>query len=377
MIAHMLEASGLTVGMFTSPYIMRFNERIQINHVPIPDADLVDYGEQVFAILESLQAQDLDYLVTEFEFITALAFLYFAAKKVDVSVIEVGIGGDTDSTNVLTPVVSVITSVGLDHAALLGDSLSSVARHKAGIIKAGAPVVTAELPTEAQAEIAEQAAQAKSQQYIFGRDFAVTDVRQRNWAQSFDYQDAEGSLKRLKVPLIGDFQTRNAALALQTVHLYAAARGLKLNPADLRKGLLVSRWPVRLEKVSDEPLIVLDGAHNPQGMRALVDNLKRLFGHSQLTLIVGVLGDKAAEGMLRILAELPGRLYLVPVPDNARAVASTTYLLPKGVRAERFDSWQSAFAAYLQMHADEPLIVTGSLYLASAVRQTLLEENDD
>lgn len=369
-IGHILQASGLTVGLFTSPYIMRFNERFQIDATPIDDGRLVEAAATTFDALKAVQTADPAFGVTEFEFISAMAFVIFKQAQVDVAVIEVGIGGDTDATNVITPLVSVITSVGLDHAALLGDTLASVATHKAGIIKPTVTVVTTALPEEALTVVAARVAETHSPWLVDGRDFRVTSGRTVDWGQTFTFEDADGKLARLRIPLVGIHQVHNAGLAIATAKIAAKALHHALLPREIRAGLNASTWPARLERISEEPLMILDGAHNPQGVTALLAALKSLLGGQPTTLIVGMLADKATEAMWAAFAASPYRIWAVPVPDNPRAAALTD--VPTGVAARQFASWQEALAAHLAEFADEPLVVTGSLYLVSAVRQTLL-----
>lgn len=370
-IAHILEASGLTVGLFTSPFIMRFNERIMINHQPIADAALVEAAATVDAALKQVRLQQPNFAVTEFEYITALAFWYFHAQHVDLAVIEVGIGGDTDSTNVIDPLVSVITSVGLDHAALLGPTLTSVARHKAGIIKPQRPVVTAALPAEAMVEVKKRVALTGSRWLVEGQDFAAPHAQLEGWGQRFDFsRPGQAVLRHLHIPLVGAYQVNNASLAIVASQLAATAVEWPLPANAIRAGLIASTWPARMEKISDDPLIVIDGAHNPQGIKAMLSAAKLVFGAQRVTLIIGVLKDKDVPTMVRELESAHVRLWLVPVPDNPRASAISDY--PDADRLLSFTSWQAALAAHLDEEPDEPVIIAGSLYLASAVRQTLL-----
>lgn len=369
-IAHIFEASGLKVGLYTSPFIMRFNERIMIDHQPIPDADLVQAAATVDAALARVQKGEPSFGVTEFEYITALALWYFHQQQTELAVIEVGIGGDTDSTNVITPLVSVITSVGLDHAKLLGNTLASVARHKAGIIKPGRPVVTAALPAEAMAEVKQRVAATGSDWQVLGRDFSVRRAGLAGWGQQFDYQDAEGQLKGVKIPLVGAYQVDNAAVAIAASRLAAQAMSWPLHAGEIRQGLAANTWPARMEKLSDDPLIVIDGAHNPQGIAAMLTAVQQALGGQRVTLIVGVLADKDIKTMIAQLEAANARLWLVPVPDNPRAEALADY--PDAGQLRTFTSWQAALAAHLDEFPEEPVVLTGSLYLASAVRQTLL-----
>ncbi|WP_203623569.1 folylpolyglutamate synthase/dihydrofolate synthase family protein [Lacticaseibacillus sp. 866-1] len=369
-IAHIMEASGLKVGLYTSPFIMRFNERIMIDHQPIPDADLVAAAATTDAAMAKLRETDPDFGVTEFEYITALAFWYFHQQQVDLAVIEVGIGGDTDSTNVITPEVSVITSVGLDHAKLLGHTIKSVATHKAGIIKPQRPVVTAALPADAMAAVKKRVAETGSQWLVAGQNFGTSRAALDGWGQRFDYQAGTFHLSQVFVPLVGDYQVQNAALAIAASRVAAKAMNWPLQPQEIRRGLAKNTWPARMEKLSDDPLIVIDGGHNPQGIAAMLSAVKQVFNDERVTLIVGVLADKDVATIIAELEASTARLWLVPVPDNPRAEALADY--PDAGKLRTFASWQEALAAHLDEFPDEPVVLTGSLYLASAVRQTLL-----
>ncbi|TLQ50273.1 bifunctional folylpolyglutamate synthase/dihydrofolate synthase [Lacticaseibacillus casei] len=369
-IAHVLEAGGLKVGLFTSPFIMRFNERMMIDHKPIPDDELVQAVAVARAALDDLRTAQPDFNVTEFEFVTALAFWYFRQRRVDVAVIEVGIGGDTDSTNVITPVVSVLTEVALDHQKLLGNTIAAIATHKAGIIKPGVPVVTGDLVPEAAAVVAAKTQSTGSQWFRFGRDFTVPKAKLHGWGQRLAYQDEDGSLADLTVPLVGDYQQRNMAIAIKTAKIYAQVTDWPLTARDIRQGLAASRWPARLEKISDSPFIVLDGAHNPDGIKGLVVALHELFS-GPVTVIAGILADKDYASMADMLTRAFATVYLVPVPGTPRALPEAGYQrLHEG---QLKNSWQAALAASLDADPDQPIVITGSLYLAAAARQTLLE----
>lgn len=372
-ISHILEASGLTVGLFTSPFIMRFNERIRIDHQDIDSQRLAELTTHGAAVLADLQRQRPGFVVTEFEFITALALLYFNEANVDVAVIEVGIGGREDSTNVIMPKVAVITSVGYDHQALLGKTLTSIAGHKAGIIKPHVPVVTGILPDEAQVVVAKQVAAMHSQWQQYGQDFSAVHASTFDWGMHFDYHRDQERIRQLTMPLVGSYQPANMAVAITAAKTYAQVMDWPLSDHEVTKGVKASVWPGRMEKISDRPLIILDGAHNPQGIHGLVETLDRLFGQQELTVVAGVLKDKAVDTMIQALSSRDHRLWLVPVPNTPRATKVGDY--PDNVT--HFDSWQEALAAYTQEHSEEPLIITGSLYLVSAVRQTLMGQGDD
>ncbi|MHA3065961.1 bifunctional folylpolyglutamate synthase/dihydrofolate synthase [Lacticaseibacillus saniviri] len=372
MLSHILSASALRVGLFTSPFIMRFNERLMVDNQPIADDELVLAADVVITAVQTLQAEDADYQLTAFDFETVMAFWYFDHIDVDVAVFEVGIGGRDDSTNVMTPLVSVITEVALDHQKMLGDTLAEIAGHKAGIIKQGVPVVLGPLPDEAQPVVITQAQQLDAPVWQYDQQFATQMLAPIAWGQMFNYRGELGQLKDLAIPLVGDYQVVNASLAITAALLYQQLTKWPIKPREIRQGLAESSWPGRFEKISDEPLIILDGAHNPDGIAHLVTTLKTRFSGTNPQIIAGVLADKAMAPMIAALQQV-GTVTLVPVPDTPRSATLADY----DALGNTQPSWQEALAMVLEADTDQPIIVTGSLYLVAAVRQTLLGGSDD
>ncbi|WP_436667800.1 bifunctional folylpolyglutamate synthase/dihydrofolate synthase [Latilactobacillus sakei] len=369
MVSSLLVELGLKVGRYTSPFITRFNERIAIDQQPISDDDLVAVTQHVQQTIETVQQTDADFEVTEFELITAIMFTYFKQQAVDIAVIEVGIGGLYDSTNVLTPLISVITSVGLDHQALLGDTLAAIATQKAGIIKAQHPVVIGKLPAEAQTVIVETAKRLASPLAISGVDFSTTAVKTLpTWGQQLNFQNQTVTLKQLQIPLMGDYQIENAAVALEIFCQYLALTQQPLDIKTLKRGLAHVSWPGRFEKVNDEPLIILDGAHNPAGVEQLVKTAKHQFKHQDIYILFGALGDKSLAGMLPQLNQLATHLVLTTVPDNPRAATQVQYAAVDNTIP--FEAgWPVALTTMIsELSADDVLLVTGSLYLISTIR---------
>lgn len=374
-IAHILQAFGATVGLFTSPFIMCFNERIQIDGRPVSDEDIRRAAGQVQTAIDDLRVQEQAFALKEFEFVTCMCFLIFADRGVDLAVIEVGIGGTHDSTNVIMPEVSVLTNVALDHTDILGDTVAEIAHEKAGIIKPGVAVVIGKLPEDARREVITRVQTVGAASLAeFGQDFTATGTPD---AQSFSehlvYRDADGKLSGLEFPLIGSYQAQNAAVAIQASKHMAQRLQLPLTNADIKRGLAAASWPVRMERVSTEPLIVLDGAHNPNGIAAALSTLQRVQAES-VTLIVGILADKALGQMLAQLADFGARVILVPVPDNPRAATAADY---KAAGASDWPvmDWHEALAYTLHEEPDSMIVIMGSLYLASAVRQELLGDS--
>lgn len=370
MVSCLIEELGLKVGRYTSPFIMRFNERIAINQELISDADLVTVTQQIQTTVAQIQTTDPEFEVTEFEWITAMMFLYFKQQQVDVAVVEVGIGGLYDSTNVLTPLISVITSIGLDHQALLGKTFAEIATQKAGIIKAGHPVVIGQLPKEALTVVEETATRLNSSLAISGCDFSSAAVKTLpTWGQQLTFQNDAVTYRQLQIPLMGDYQIENAAVALQVFWCYLQLTQQKLEVRDIKRALKRVNWPGRFEKINDEPLIILDGAHNPEGVAQLVQTTRHQFKNRDIYLLFGALGDKNLDEMLPQLKKIATRMVLTTVPDNPRAATAAQYAAVDETITFEPD-WPVALTELLaDVSADDVLLVTGSLYLISTIRQ--------
>lgn len=252
------------MGLYTSPYINRFNERLQVDGVPIPDADLEALVDQIRPAADAMEDSP-----TEFELITALGFLYFAQEHCDIVVLEVGLGGALDSTNVIgPPEAAVITALGLDHMAQLGNSLAEIAQAKAGIIKEGCPVISYGGVPEADAVIAETCRRKGAS--LHQVDFSQLTLRPSTLSGSrFDF----GPLRDLSLPLLGSYQPNNAAVAITTLQVLAGA-GWLIPDAAIREGLAAVQWPGRFELLRSEPPFLLDGSHNPPGMEATAQSLR-------------------------------------------------------------------------------------------------------
>ncbi|WP_230678523.1 bifunctional folylpolyglutamate synthase/dihydrofolate synthase [Lacticaseibacillus zhaodongensis] len=370
-IAHMLLRAGCTVGLYTSPFIMRFNERIQIDNQPVSDEVIRRAAGTVATAIEQLQGDHPGLFLKEFEFVTCMGFVIFAQAPVDVAVIEVGIGGTHDSTNVITPDVAVISNVAMDHMAQLGNTLTAIATEKSGIIKPGVPAVTGKLPAEAATVVAARVQECGSPLYRFGEEFSAKGhADAKLFGEKFTYQDEGGKLTSLEFPLLGSYQVQNAAVAIKAAKLYAAKQDLPLTAADIRHGLAASHWPVRMERVSSEPLIVLDGAHNPDGVSHALASIRN-FDYEHVTLIVGILADKAMDKMLKSIAATGAEVFLVQVPDNPRAATEADYRAAGADPQWRFCDWHDALADSIREHPQGLTLILGSLYLASAVRQEL------
>ncbi|WP_159721990.1 bifunctional folylpolyglutamate synthase/dihydrofolate synthase [Enterococcus sp. CSURQ0835] len=371
----LLEESGLCVGSFTSPYIEEFNERIAINAEPIPDDKLVAYVEKYQPLVNALDEDEALGGITEFELITALALDYFLTEKVDVAVIEVGLGGLLDSTNVVEPLLTAITTIGYDHTEILGDSLTEIAAQKAGIIKNGVPVVTGKIAQGPLLAIEETVAAQKATLYRYDREYTVTYLHpDPGWGELFDFSDVTGTFKKLKVPLLGRHQTENAGVAIELYRLYCELQKLPFEEKNVRKGLLHAQWPARMEKISDEPLIVLDGAHNGHAMKRLVENVKQEFKTYNIKVLFSALERKDISLMLTELRTIPNvRIYLTTF-EYPGALDLSQYDDRENERFTVVSLWQFGLGELLgNLEADDLLLVTGSLYFVAEVRNLLLD----
>ena len=308
MTASVLEAAGYKTGLYISPFISRFNERMQINGVPIPDERLCEVTEYVQGF-----AEQMENLPTEFELVCAIGFQYFAWEKCDYVVVEVGVGGRLDATNVLkSPVLSVVTPIGLDHTAYLGDTVEKIAAEKCGIVKDHRPVVFAGEPLSTVPVVQEACRSHGSVLAMPDYDsLRPTDVSLLG--QSFCYRDQE-----YRIALLGAHQIRNAALVLEAVEALRR-EGVDIPDDAVQSGLAAARWPGRFELVNTEPPVLVDGAHNPHGAQAAVEAAKTLLPGRHRTLVVGCLGDKDVSGMLSLFADIADE-FIATQPDSYRAM---------------------------------------------------------
>lgn len=357
MMSSVLRAAGYKTGLFTSPNIKDFNERIQINGKNIPNERLVEITERIRPIADAMKDKP-----TEFELITVIAFEYFAREKCDVVVLEVGLGGRLDATNVIRkPLLSVITGIALDHTAILGDTVEKIASEKAGIIKDGSPVLFGGDSDAAFAVISDIAQKRGSDVFRTDRS-ALRNIRADLSGSSFDYRDR----KAVEIRLLGLYQPQNASTVLDAIDILRR-RGMNIPESAVREGLLCAVWNARFERVCDEPLIIFDGAHNPQGIAQAVASIKHYFGGEKVYLLTGVLRDKNYTDIAHMLSEVACRAFTL-TPASPRALSSEEYarvLNESGIDASPYESIEAAFrAAKTAAREDKvPLICLGSLYV--------------
>lgn len=309
-IAGILQAAGYTTGLFTSPYILRFNERIQIDRVDISDEDLLEVAADVRD-----QALLMDEAPTAFELLTAAALHYFSQKRCDVVVLEVGLGGRLDSTNVVTPLLSVITPIALDHVAVLGDTVEKIAYEKAGIIKPGVPVVSHRQLDEARRVIERAAAEAHAP--LVYPDFSAVESHEDGLRQVFSYKD----VRDVRLQMAGVYQPGNAAVAIEAAKVLRTC-GFSISDDVVKQGLEETRWQGRFEVADEHPVTIVDGGHNEQGAAALASSLRAYFPEGGVVFAMNVLRDKDYRAMVEDVLPLARAFYCFEPPDNERALAA-------------------------------------------------------
>ena len=361
MLASCLQAAGYRVGLFTSPFINRFNERIQVDGEQIPDEELVRLVERVRPAADAMAD-----VPTEFEIITALGMLYFAERRCDIVVLEVGLGGALDSTNVIDPPeCAVITALGMDHVKELGPTLADIASAKAGIIKPGSPVVSYGGVPEADVVIARRAAE-------LGVPLTVVDFGKLKMeggsldAVTFDLDGLDG----IRLPLIGSYQPRNAAVAITALRVLQS-RGWKIPEEAIRTGLERVRWPGRFELLRHDPAFLLDGSHNAHGMRATVQSLRDRFPGQKFVFLLSIMADKDVDEMLELLLPLAEQFVTVAA-NTPRAMPAQTlagHIRARGGRAEPAPTVEAGVARAVALGGSGPVCALGTLYFSGEVRE--------
>ena len=378
-LKNMLEKMGLKVGVFSSPYLIHYTDQISINGKSIPEARL----EALMAVYRSLLEGERSVALqgtTEFEIITALAYDYFASEQVDVAIMEVGMGGLLDSTNVCQSILTGITTIGLDHVALLGDTLEAIAEQKAGIIKQGIPLVTGHITPEALAVINPIAEAKNAPRLAYGKDYQVRHQESVVTGESFDYTSSVRQ-GRFQTGLLGLHQIENAGMALALLDTYCQETGRELASNDLvAQAMEETRWPGRLEVLSSEPLMILDGAHNPHAIKALLNTLQERFADYHKEILFTCIKTKALEDMLDLLETVPNSQLTVTHFDDSRATDERALKETAKSRKLNYQSWQEFLDQKLTDKKEEKQtvrIVTGSLYFLSQVRAYLMERKNE
>jgi len=378
MLSSVLRAAGYKTGLFTSPYVKVFNERMAINGEMISNDELAELTEYVRPIADAMEDKP-----TEFELITAIAFEYFHRHNCDVVVLEAGMGGRLDSTNIICePLLSVITGIALDHTAFLGDTVEKIAAEKAGIIKAGVPVVyggyhpaVGEAAPSPEAiscgEVIRQKANEMDAPYLVTDHTKLSNVSADLFGCAFDFEDYKG----LHIPLAGLYQPHNAANVLTVVEVIRS-RGLVIPEEAVRAGLADVYWPGRFEILSRSPLIIADGGHNPEGIDAAIASVKAYFGKEKILLLTGVMADKDYATMFASMAPYITRFVTV-TPDNPRAMkapALAEALGRFGKPAIPCDSVRQGVQEAIRLAGKDGIVLAfGSLYMVGDIRTAVME----
>ena len=378
-LKNMLEKLGLRVGVFSSPYLIHYTDQISINGESIPEARLETLMADYQSLLEGEATANLQG-TTEFEIITAIAYDYFASEQVDVAIMEVGMGGLLDSTNVCQPILTGITTIGLDHVALLGDTLEAIAEQKAGIIKQGIPLVTGRIAPEALAVIDRIAEGKDVPRLAYGANYQVRHKESVVTGEVFDYTSAVRQ-DRFQTGLLGLHQIENAGMAIALFDAVCQEDGRELASNHLlAQTLEETRWPGRLEVVSRDPLMILDGAHNPHAIKALLATLQERFADYRKEILFTCIKTKALEDMLDLLEQIPDTELTLTHFDDSRATDESVLKEAAKSRNLSYQDWQDFLEQKLTDKKEEKQtvrIVTGSLYFLSQVRAYLMERKNE
>ncbi|HGQ0145043.1 TPA: folylpolyglutamate synthase/dihydrofolate synthase family protein [Streptococcus pneumoniae] len=375
----MLEKLGLRVGVFSSPYLIHYTDQISINGESISEARLEALMADYQSLLEGEAVANLQG-TTEFEIITALAYDYFASEQVDVAIMEVGMGGLLDSTNVCQPILTGITTIGLDHVALLGDTLEAIAEQKAGIIKQGMPLVTGRIAPEALTVIDRIAEGKDAPRLAYGTDYQVRHQESVVTGEVFDYTSAVRQ-GRFQTSLLGLYQIENAGMAIALLDTFCQEDGRELASNDfLGQALEETSWPGRLEIVSRDPLMILDGAHNPHAIKALLVTLQERFADYHKEILFTCIKTKALGDMLDLLGAMPDTELTLTHFADSRATDESVLKEAAKSRNLSYQDWHDFLEQNLTDKKEEKQtvrIVTGSLYFLSQVRAYLMERKNE
>lgn len=356
-----LVANNYEIGTFTSPFIVTFNERISINGTPITDDELVELVQIVKPISERLESETELGPATEFEIITLMMFVYFGTvHPVDFVIIEAGLGALNDSTNVFQPIMTVLTSIGLDHTNILGDTYMDIAREKAGVIKPSVPLVYAIKPKDALHFVREVVEKNYNKGLELDRDFNVLSDD-----TEFTYRYGSYELENIQLKMIGQHQHENAALAITTlIEMYQ--RGMiQLNFNTMIEAIEHTTWSGRIEKVQEEPLILIDGAHNKESIDALVDTLKQYYSDKKIDVLFAAIDGKPIGKMMSSIEEIANRFYVTTFDFPKALPIDAVYDYLEHHHIEKVQDYPQ----FIEQYDGELLVVTGSLYFISEVRK--------
>ncbi|MSQ31678.1 MAG: bifunctional folylpolyglutamate synthase/dihydrofolate synthase [Dehalococcoidia bacterium] len=365
MSASILRTTGFKTGLYTSPHLLSICERMKIDDRNISQASFARIASLISPFVEKTNKEGMEN-VTTFEMLTAMAFVWFHENHVEAQVLEVGLGGRLDATNVCQPDVCIITSLSLDHTDVLGSALSAIAREKAGIIKPGVPVVSSPQQPEALAEL-EQVAKQKRSTLTRVEDLVSWEPLEATVkGQSFSL--IKKSVKRkFWIPLLGRHQIENASTVIEAMTILSA-KNKKVTQEAISEGLKSVKWPGRLQIISEKPYVVLDGAHNDYSMGCLVDSIEQYFKHKKVITIVGFSANKNIEGMAKQIKRFDGQVFVTKSthPRAADLTQVKSFFSKQGIKVTKFDDIRSAFAtASKKAKKDDLILITGSLFIVA------------
>lgn len=376
-ITSILKEAGYKVGLYTSPFLETFTERIRINGENIPEEDVARIISLIKEKIEQMVKEGYSY-PTEFEIVTTMAFYYYYEQNVDYVALEVGLGGRYDATNIIkSSQVSVIGSISLDHTNILGDNISKIAYEKGGIIKENGVAIVYNQSDEVK-NVIKQICYDKNATYI-ETNFDDIDIKKSDiYSQVYDVTIFDESYENIEIKLIGEHQINNSILALTVIKYLEGNKRLKVDDESIRKGLINTKWPGRIEKISENPLFIIDGAHNEDGALSLAKAIDKNFKYRNLTLLIGMLEDKDIDSVLDILIPKFNKV-ITTTPDNPRAIDSSK-LKDKILRytdnvVDKKDI-EKALNYTLESSSDNDVIISaGSLYMIGSIRRLMTNNN--
>ncbi len=368
-ISSCLTKAGYRTGLYISPYVLGFNEQMQVDGRHISDSELDELAEAVKPHAEAMPDPP-----TEFELTTAMALLHFRRKGCDIAVLEAGMGGAEDATNIIgAPEVAVVCAISYDHCQWLGGTLAEIAEAKSGVIKRGCDAAVYGSGPEADEVVAKKCAEAGAR--IRKPDFSLLNIKETGLEGCvFDY----GGMKDLRLPLAGSYQPKNAALAITALGLLRD-RGWNITDENIADGLASVRWPGRYEVISKKPVVILDGSHNPHGMEATAESLKKHFGDKKLIFVIGVMADKDVGGMLKSILPLAERFFAVEPPNTRAMKAERLAELISSAGGNRIPAHACATvsegveAALNAAGPEGAVVAIGSLYFSAEIRSAVEE----
>ncbi|TYR82261.1 bifunctional folylpolyglutamate synthase/dihydrofolate synthase [Priestia megaterium] len=371
---YMLQEAGYQVGTFTSPYIETFNERISVNGVPITDEEMTNLVQEVKGVVERVEQTSLG-AATEFEVITLIFFLYFGYhKKVDYVLVETGLGGRYDSTNVVQPLLTIITNIGFDHMGILGETVEEIAAEKAGIIKERIPLITAVEQAEALNVIERIAYDQQAEISVLGQEFQIEQYESVEDGECFTLLTPFGTLPSLKLSMFGYHQVKNASIATMAIQSLRQANEVIISDEQIAKGLETTKWIGRFETMSQHPLTIIDGAHNAEGIDSLLSTLRLHYEQKRIHFVFSCLNDKNAQQMVNDLEAMASTITFTSFEFPRAYSGQELYELSEHPRKHVNEQWKEAVIEVKNRikSENEMLVITGSLYFISEVRSFLL-----